>query len=56
MQSALYIYLFETLKKHVIFKIVTIIRSTNTSKFPNNIITVKPHSYYTVVYITLTLF
>jgi len=47
--------LFETLKKHVIFKIVTVIRSANTSKFLNNTITVKLLNYTVItLYITLT--
>ena len=41
--------LFETLKKHVICKIVTVIRSTNTSKILNNATAVKLHCIYTVI-------
>ena len=44
--------LFETLKRHVIFKIVTVIKSTSASNL-NNTITVKLHRNYTVVIITL---
>ena len=41
--------LFETLKKHVLFKIVAVVRSTNTSKFLNNAITVILNCNYTVI-------
>ena len=45
--------LFETLKKHMICKIVIVMKSTNTSVLFNDAITVKLHCNYTVVTITL---
>jgi len=41
--------LFETLKKQVLFKIVAVVRSTNSPKILNNTITVKLHCNYTVI-------
>ena len=48
-------YLFETLKKHVLFKIVAVVRSTNSPKFLNNTITVILHCNYTVIILQLRL-
>ena len=42
-------YLLETLKKHVLFKIVAVVRSTNSPKILNNTITVILHCNYTVI-------
>ena len=52
------IILFDTVnfKEHVIFKIVTVIRPPNTSKFLNNVITVVITLHSSYYYITLMLF
>ena len=41
--------------KHVLFKIVAVVRSTNSSKILNNTITVILHCNYTVIILQLRL-